>query len=110
MDHAPDVTLGSFSIPPGHPCLDGHFPEHPLVPGVVLLDEALARLRAHLRCGPPVRLQSVKFLSPVLPGDAVQMAVRGTAAGRDRGVVGFSLLVRGNPVVTGSAGFAPGSS
>ena len=106
MDHAPDETLGSFSIPPGHPCLDGHFPERPLVPGVVLLDEALCRLRAHLRCGPPVRLQSVKFLVPVLPGDAVQVAVRGV--GQDCTGVGFSLTVRGNPVVTGIAGFAPG--
>ena len=109
MGGAPDRTLGSFSIPSGHPCLDGHFPERPLVPGVVLLDEALCRLRAHLRCGPPVRLQSVKFLAPVLPGDAVHVAVRDAAAARDRGVV-FCLTVRGNPVVTGVAGFAPGST
>ena len=93
------LPVGSFSIPPGHPCLDGHFPNHPLVPGVVLLDEALSRLAAHLQCGPPVRLQSVKFLAPVLPGDLVEVALGpGTA---------FACHVRGNPVVTGVAGFAP---
>jgi len=104
MDRPPLVPLGSFSIPSGHPCLDGHFPERPLVPGVVLLDEALARLRAHLRCGPPVRLQSVKFLAPVLPGDTVQVAVGRLGSGPDG--IGFTCLVRGNPVVTGVAGFA----
>jgi 3-hydroxymyristoyl/3-hydroxydecanoyl-(acyl carrier protein) dehydratase len=32
----------SFRIEPDHPALDGHFPGRPVVPGVVLLDEALA--------------------------------------------------------------------
>jgi 3-hydroxymyristoyl/3-hydroxydecanoyl-(acyl carrier protein) dehydratase len=100
------LSLGCFTIPPDHPSLDGHFPDHPLVPGVVLLDEALARLAAHLRCGRPVRLRSVKFLAPVLPGDEVQVALRGPGA--DLAGVGFACLVRGNPVVTGVAGFAAG--
>jgi 3-hydroxyacyl-[acyl-carrier-protein] dehydratase len=98
------VTLGSFSIAPDHPCLDGHFPDHPLVPGVLLLDEALSRIGAHLQCGRPMRLQSVKFLAPVLPGDAVQVTLRGD--GKDRARVAFACLVRGDPVVTGVAGFA----
>ena len=100
------VTLGSFSIAPDHPCLDGHFPGHPLVPGVVLLDEALSRIGAHFRCGPLARLQSIKFLAPVLPGDAVEVALRGDDHDRTRAA--FACLVRGDPVVTGIAGFAAG--
>jgi 3-hydroxymyristoyl/3-hydroxydecanoyl-(acyl carrier protein) dehydratase len=101
MDSSTLVPLGSFSIAPDHPCLDGHFPGDPLVPGVVLLDEALIRLRAYLQSGPPVRLQSIKFLAPVLPGDTVQVALRGPAGA----AVSFACLVRGSPVVTGTAGF-----
>jgi 3-hydroxymyristoyl/3-hydroxydecanoyl-(acyl carrier protein) dehydratase len=99
------VPVGSFSIPADHPCLDGHFPGRPLVPGVVLLDEALSRLGAYLHRGVPVRLQSVKFLAPVRPGEPVEVALRG---GTDRDGVGFVCMVGGNPVVTGIAGFAAG--
>ena len=102
MDSSTLLPLGSFSIASDHPCLNGHFPGHPLVPGVVLLDEALSRLRAHLQSGPPVRLQSIKFLAPVLPGDIVEVALRGP----DRAAVSFACLVRGTPVATGFAGFA----
>jgi len=104
MDRSRSVALGSFSIAPDHPCLDGHFPGHPLVPGVVLLDEALSRIGAHLQYGLPTRLQSIKFLAPVLPGDTVQVTLRGD--GQDRARVAFACLVRGDPVVTGVAGFA----
>ena len=104
MDPSPLVPLGSFSIASDHPCLDGHFPGHPLVPGVVLLDEALSRVGAYFGYGPPARVQSAKFLAPVLPGDTVEVALG--RVGADRGSIGFACLVRGNPVVTGVAGFA----
>ncbi len=107
MSGSPSVTLGSFSIAADHSCLNGHFPGYPLVPGVLLLDEALSQIGAHLQCGRPIRLQSVKFLAPVLPGDAVQVTLRGD--GQDRARVAFACLVRGDPVVTGIAGFAAAS-
>lgn len=51
-----------------HPALPGHFPGHPVVPGVVLLDAVTAALerrdaRALRVTGFPV----VKFLAPLLP-------------------------------------------
>jgi acyl-coenzyme A synthetase/AMP-(fatty) acid ligase len=56
-------------IAPDHPAFAGHFPGEPIVPGVVLLDEALhaigASIKADLsRC----RISTVKFLSPLRPG------------------------------------------
>ena len=96
--------LGSFAIAPDHPCLDGHFPGRPLVPGVVLLDEALSRIGARFGHGPPVGVRSVKFLAPVLPGDLVQVELAG--GGTTPGTFRFACMVRGSAVVTGVAGFA----
>ncbi len=64
-----------FSIAPDHPSLAGHFPGRPIVPGVVVLERALALL---LRDRPGHRvaaLDEVKFLAPVLPGDAIVVEV-----------------------------------
>jgi len=64
-----------FQVPADHPALPGHFPGHPVVPGVVLLDLAALHLAALL--GVPagrLRLSSAKFLHPVAPGEIVQLA------------------------------------
>jgi 3-hydroxymyristoyl/3-hydroxydecanoyl-(acyl carrier protein) dehydratase len=104
MAVSPSEPIGSFAIPPGHPCLDGHFPGNPLVPGVVLLDEALSRIASHFGWGPPVRVQSIKFLTPVRSGDVVQVEL--ARAGTEPGNVRFACVVRGSAAVTGIAGFA----
>ena len=68
-----------FSIAPDHPCLPGHFPGRPLVPGVVLLDRVLAAIEAaHGPLG-PLRLPQVKFVQPLLPGEAARVELDGTA-------------------------------
>lgn len=59
----------TFIIPPEHPALAGHFPGNPIVPGVVLLDEVAYALKLSQ---PDIHLSgmpSVKFLSPLLPGE-----------------------------------------
>lgn len=55
-------------IAAGHPALPGHFPGHPVVPGVVLLDKVIESLSRHV--GGPVRalgFPAVKFLAPLQP-------------------------------------------
>lgn len=50
------------------PCLDGHFPDHPIVPAVVILDAVLAE--AARRCAParrPLGIASCKFMDRLLP-------------------------------------------
>ena len=99
---AEETGAGGFAVAAGAACLDGHFPGNPLVPGVVLLDEALARVGAALGMGAPVRLASAKFLAPVRPGQAVAVGYRETAGG-----VAFACRVEGAVVASGLAVLAP---
>ena len=55
-------------FPADHPCLPGHFPGHPIVPGTLILERVADCLTARL---PTLRIEtllSVKFLSPLQPG------------------------------------------
>ena len=76
-------------IPADHPSLPGHFPGQPVVPGVVILDEVVA-----LACAerPDCRLESlssVKFLAPLLPGQAAMIEI--TARDTTMGSFSFSV-------------------
>ena len=58
-----------------HPSLPGHFPDTPLVPGVVILDEVIAALaewrqNAHLN-----GIRIVKFLTPLQPEQAFTISL-----------------------------------
>lgn len=50
-----------------HPCLAGHFPGNPIVPGVVLIDQVLASVRQEVSA-PLAAIPNLKFLHPVRPG------------------------------------------
>lgn len=90
-------------IPADHPALPGHFPGDPVVPGVLLLDAAWARIRER-RPGSIASLPSVKFLSPVRPGEAVHLRVEFTAnAARFTGLRDGSPVFEGSFVFTGDS-------
>jgi len=50
-----------------HPTLPGHFPDMPLVPGVVILDEVLAALMEWRGNSQLTGIRTVKFLAPLKP-------------------------------------------
>lgn len=55
-----------------HPVFRGHFPERPIVPGVLLLDWAQAAIEAQL--GQQFQaLTEAKFHSPATPADVLEL-------------------------------------
>jgi 3-hydroxymyristoyl/3-hydroxydecanoyl-(acyl carrier protein) dehydratase len=63
-----------FVFEADHPAFVGHFPGNPIVPGVALLDAALARIAAD--CGlnlAACRLATAKFHAFVRPGEPLDM-------------------------------------
>ena len=59
--------MSGFIIRADHPCLPGHFPGRPIVPGVVVLDRVLAAIEAQHGALGVLRMPQVKFLQPLLP-------------------------------------------
>ena len=69
-------------VPQDHPACKGHFPGNPIVPGVVLLDQAVLFAEQWLgRSGASWRIENVKFLGPVAPGVSLEFSLRPGTAG-----------------------------
>jgi 3-hydroxyacyl-[acyl-carrier-protein] dehydratase len=88
-------------VPPEHPCLPGHFPGHPLVPGVVLLEHVANALR-DWRQQRLVRVVEVKFLVPLHPGEAAELELE-DSAGRIRFAIHREQRVLARGVIEGAA-------
>lgn len=80
-------TTIELRIAADHPAFDGHFPGAPVLPGVVLLslviDEVLARPALAGLLGTTPQIDQVKWLSPVGPGQALQLQLTPRGAGID---------------------------
>ncbi len=68
-----------FAIPADHPCLPGHFPGRPLVPGVVLVERVVEAIEAVHGPLDGLRLPQVKFLQPLRPGEQARVELEGAA-------------------------------
>lgn len=73
---AQDEQSFTIRFDASHPIFAGHFPGHPIVPGVCLLQ--IAEELASLQAGRTVRFTSVrnlKFRQPVTPDDEVTVSI-----------------------------------
>lgn len=92
------MSVFKFSIAADHPCLSGHFPGRPIVPGVVILEQVLCAVAKH--AGHEVvanTLPQVKFVQPLLPGQLATIALQR----RDQ-LWQFDIRVETAMVATGS--------
>ena len=88
-----------FVVPHNHPSLPGHFPGQPIVPGVVVLDCAVAILLSDRPAARLAGFEDVKFIAPVLPGAEVSVTCSESAANR----LIFACAVDGRTVLRGRA-------
>jgi 3-hydroxymyristoyl/3-hydroxydecanoyl-(acyl carrier protein) dehydratase len=101
-------SVTEHSISASHPSLPGHFPGHPVVPGVVLLDEVVMAIMAWQPAARILGFQAVKFLQPVAPGRRFSIALTRL----DGGKIGFrcssgeQLLNSGTVILQGPQGQA----
>ncbi|MHB0888461.1 hypothetical protein [Acidithiobacillus sp.] len=96
-----------FSIPARHPVFDGHFPDHPIVPGVMLIDEVIYAVeftteKSMTGC----HITMTKFYSPVSPGEMLTLRfdTRGDAS------ITFEIHAGNRKVAAGSLSPAPRTS
>lgn len=80
-----------LTIDPDHPAFAGHFPQRPVVPGVVLLDAGLRALAAGDE-GATCTIGVAKFLSAVGPGEALRLEIERSATTR-----GYALRIFAGP-------------
>ncbi|MBL8558077.1 MAG: hypothetical protein JNM47_05115 [Hyphomonadaceae bacterium] len=87
----------TWTLDPEHPALAGHFPGHPVAPGVVVLDRVIAAACAQFPGHACVGVRRMKFLRPLRPGETLALELEAPRAGnaRIRATVGGELLMEG---------------
>ena len=93
-----------WQVPVDHPAFAGHFPGRPIVPGVVLLDQAIRFAETTL--GHPIarwQIGNAKFQSPVGPGEVLTFTLDPKA----NGALTFTVRAGERAVASGSLAPAP---
>lgn len=90
-----------------HPCLTGHFPGNPVVPGVMILDAVLAAARGQVGANRPLqRLPQIKFLRPLLPEQVVTIELNAVATSAHQQRLRFRILREGEVLSSGELLFS----
>lgn len=91
----------ALRMPADHPCLPGHFPGRPLVPGVWLLEQVAQALQAW-RGERLARVVEAKFVAPLQPDETAELELA-ERAGRLRFAISRDGILLARGVVEGSA-------
>lgn len=95
--------IARFVVPADHPCLPGHFPGRPIVPGVVVLEHVVEAALA----GTAMRLAAVpqaKFVTPLEPGVEAEIALE-----REPTTARFVVTAAGRTIARGALALEPAS-
>jgi 3-hydroxyacyl-[acyl-carrier-protein] dehydratase len=87
------------TISSDHPSLPGHFPDAPVVPAVVILDEVVAALAQWRGDCQLTAIPTVKFLAPLKPGEAFTISLSTQEAANEE--FDFSCRVGNRTIVQG---------
>jgi len=93
--------IGIKNVTINEPFFQGHFPEAPIMPGVLLL-EALAQVGGILihkagyggKIAVFLNISYAKFRSPVLPGDVLHLHAKALHISRNGGKIQAKVMVR----------------
>ena len=113
VENREGTALGHYTVRGDEFFLQGHFPENPIVPGVILCEilaqSACVLMQDALEDGKlPVYtgLDQVKFRSPVRPGDTVETTCRITRAKHPFYFAEGTVTVEGRLCVSAAFSFA----
>lgn len=113
IDLEKGVILGQKNVTINEAFFQGHFPEAPIMPGVLIL-EALAQtggvlvhLKGHVeKIAVLLNVNSAKFRHPVRPGDVLYLRCEGIHISSKGGRVKAQALVQDKIAVEAEIGFA----
>ncbi len=95
----------TFQVPLNLPFFEGHFPGHPLLPGVVALSWMLAAAERFLvRQVQVAELLNVKFQVVILPGALLELTVAPKAGGRLHAVIRSDAGIHASALIPGQEG------
>ena len=88
-----------WAVPADHPAFPGHFPGQPIVPGVVLLDQAILFAEQLLqRPGLNWQVGNAKFFSPVQPLEVLIFSLEPKPSGN----IAFTVRTPERNIASGS--------
>ena len=97
--------IWTFRVPADFPFFEGHFPGHPILPGVVALGWLLAGAERFLgRNVEAAELLNVKFQVVVLPGADVELCITPKTGGRLQGILRSEAGVHASALIPGQKG------
>lgn len=94
----------AFEVEPEHPVFDGHFPDQPILPGVVQVDWAIRLGEASFGpLGVFQSLEHLKFQATILPAESLELRLSWDEGARE---LGFTFTGAAGRKSSGYARFA----
>jgi 3-hydroxymyristoyl/3-hydroxydecanoyl-(acyl carrier protein) dehydratase len=83
-----------------HPCLEGHFPGNPIVPGTLILERVIELLEQQF---PEIRINEVvtaKFIQPLRPEQSFELSAQ-----LKPGQISFECAIGDQTITAGKLGY-----